>query len=220
MLGNTALHRPLERLRAADLRALRPRLALTVLGGACFAASLVLNVRANVGQGPWVAFHYGMTLWLPLSLGQANFTFSLVMIAIASRLGVPPGLGTALSMFVVSTMVDLLLPFVPPMHHWPEGYAMALVSVELMALGTALMVKAHLGIGPRDSFILAMSAITGRRVGLVKSVVELTALSLGFLMGAPVALGTVVYALTLGPSLEVWFRLFGLKSPKRRTGGS
>jgi uncharacterized membrane protein YczE len=221
VLHRPPLASPFKQLRSLDYRDVIVRLLLTTLGGWCFAAGIVLNIQANQGQGPWVAFHYGITLLTPLSLGQANMTVSFIMMASAFRFGVAPGLGTLISVFVVGSMTDVMLPLVPMMSGLVDGYAMLLVGVLVMTLGTALMVKARLGTGPRDSFLLAMASVSGWRVGLVKTIIELTALVLGFSMGALagrwdlVGVGTAVYAGSIGPCVELWFRIFHLSSPRR-----
>ena len=199
-------------------RPLGPRLGLVILGSLSFGVAQVMNIQANVGQAPWVAFHYGMTLHLPLSVGQANIVMSIVMIVVSAALGVLPGIATLISVTIVGWMIDALLNahLIPPMVGWLDGYAMLLAGVFANAFGTTLMVKASLGTGPRDSFMLALSLQTGKRVGLVRSGIDVTALTLGFLMGSPVGLGTLVYALSNGPAVECWFRIFGLRAHRRR----
>lgn len=167
-----------------------------------------------------MAFHYGLTLITPLSLGLANVAASLVMVVLAFSLGVPPGIGTLVSVIVVGFMIDVLIVLVPPAAGWLDGYTFLLAGVVCIALGSALVVKARLGAGPRDSFMLAMTAITGRRIGLVRTGIEVAALILGALMGSPIGLGTIVYAVAVGPATEFWFRIFGLKAPKRRRKAS
>ncbi|MBI4491604.1 MAG: hypothetical protein HY690_02290 [Chloroflexi bacterium] len=205
-------------LKYPHLRSLAPRLGLVFVATILFGLAIAMNVQANVGQGPWVAFHYGLSLHTPLSLGQANVAVGVVIIIVAALLGVRPGIGTLFSLSMVSWVIDAWLDsgLVPRMSGLVEGYAMLLGGVLVSAFGTTLTVKAALGTGPRDSLMLALSSLTGLRVGLTKGSIELTAFTLGFLLGAPVGLGTLVYALSMGPAVECWFRIFGLRSPRRR----
>lgn len=201
-----------------SLRALAPRIGLALLALYAFSLSIVMNLQANLGLAPWQAFHYGLSLQTPLTFGQANQVVGLSMVLISLALGVWPGVITVASMALVGLMIDWLiyLGAVPRMSGLLDGIAMLLAGVMVTAFGTALTVLADLGTGPRDSFMLAVTSLTRRRVGLVRGTIEIAALGLGYLMGAPVGIGTVVYALGIGPAVEIWFTIFGLKAQRNR----
>jgi uncharacterized membrane protein YczE len=194
------------------------RIGLVCLGQISFGFAHVMNLQANVGYSPWVALQYGLTLHTPLTFGQANIVVGAVLVGVSVLLGVRQGIGSGIAIFGSGWMSDLLLGFsvIPAMSGLAEGYAMLLGGVVVLGLGTALMVKGDLGTGPRDSFMLGMTALTGRRVGLVKGGVEVGVLAAGFLMGAMVNVGTLVYALSAGPAVEMWFRVLRVTARRRR----
>lgn len=203
------------------MRRLRPlalRLVLMAIGSTFYALGVVMNIQASIGQSPWTAFNYGVSLRTPMSLGVANIVISLAMVVLSLPFGVSPGPGTLVSIVAVGWMIDAMLQFglVPLMSGGLDGLAMLLAGVVVNALATTFMVKANFGTGPRDSFMLAMASLTQRRVGLVKGTLEVTVLTLGWLMGAPVGIGTVVYAFSVGPCVELCFRAFGLKTIRER----
>lgn len=194
------------------------RFGLACLGQVCFGVGQVMNLKANVGYSPWVAFQYGLSLHTPLSFGQATIVVGVALMTVSVFLGVRWGIGSAVAVFASGWIADALLgsELIPTMTGLAEGYALLLAGVVVLALGSALMVKADLGTGPRDSFMLGMTALTGRRVGLVKAGLEVGVLTAGFLMGALVNVGTLVYALSTGPAVEMWFRALGVTAPRRR----
>jgi uncharacterized membrane protein YczE len=195
-----------------------PRFTLLLVGPFIIALGFTMNIQANVGQGPWQAFHVGISMQTPLTIGVAGQVVSVATLAMAWRLGVRPGIGTALNIVLGGIFTDVLIynNLIPEMHDPVAGYIMMLAGVVVGGLGTALYVKAQIGAGPRDSLMVALSRRFHRDVGPVRVAMDGLAVFFGWLMGAPIGLGTVTFVIALGPIMSFWFRF--LRVPVRRMG--
>lgn len=198
--------------RAASLAL---RLFIMVIGLFIFSVGLVLNVRANLGLGPWNVFHYGLMLMTPLTFGQVSIAVGFCMILISLLLGIRPGIATFANMVLVGVFIDLTMPLIRDFHEPLYQYPVLVGGILVMGIGTAIYIKVGLGAGPRDSFMLGLTTRLGWHVGVIRSLIEGTVLVLGFLMGGPVGVGTVVFVLGIGPSVELFFRLLRVPVKKQ-----
>ena len=209
-------------LAGQGLRRLTLRLAITTLGLFIFSLGIVLNLQSSSGLSPWQALHFGLTLHTPLSFGQASQIVGVAMLAVSWIAGVRPGLATVMNTFLVGLFTDVMLAMglIPLMEAggW-GGYLMLILSLVVSGLGIAVYIRGGLGAGPRDSFMLALMRLTGRGPAPVRIVIEVGATVGGWLLGAPLGIGTVLYAFGLGPSVGFWFRVVGLQ-PSGRAPGS
>jgi uncharacterized membrane protein YczE len=184
-----------------------------------FAAGIVLALRSELGVSPWDVFHDGIRQVTPLTFGAATIFVGVILVGVAALLGVRPGPGTLANMVLIGVFVDLLLSSGILAGLEALGFAVrfsVLVSgVLVVALGTALYIGARLGAGPRDSLMLAISARTGWRVGVIRALIELTVLGAGLLLGGAAGIGTILFAFGIGPAVEVAFRLLRVEVPRR-----
>jgi uncharacterized membrane protein YczE len=194
------------------------RLAVTLLGLAIFALGVVLNLQANAGLSPSQMLHYGITLHTPLTFGQASQLVGVIMIGASWALGVRPGLGTLMNTVLVGFFTDLLLAsqVIPLMASEPARYAMLVLSLAVSGLGIATYIRGGLGAGPRDSFMLALMRLLNRGPASSRILMETAAALGGYLLGVPLGLGTVLFAVLLGPSVGFWFRVLGVKPQPRQ----
>lgn len=188
------------------------RLAIIMAGFFLCALSTVITIQAGLGVGAWDVFHLGLSNFLPLTVGQSSQVTGLLILILALFLGVKPGLGTVLNMFFIGQWVDVIrvLNFVPTAE--PIGGVIAqavwvIASIFILGLGCGLYIKAGLGAGPRDSFMLALVRKTGWRVATCRGVLEISACGVGWLMGGPVGVATIVIALGIGPAVELGFKI-------------
>jgi uncharacterized membrane protein YczE len=187
------------------------RLLQLNVGLLLYGLSVALMVEANVGLGPWDVFHQGISLLTPLSFGQAMVAAGLAVL-VYSVLGpkVRVGVGTVLNMLLIGVWADVFLGL-PGFPH-PSGYALGLAlfvaGLAMTGLATGLYITAGLGAGPRDGFVLGVAKVTGASVRLVRTLTEVSVLALGWVMGGSVGLGTVLFALTAGPLMQFFLRLF------------
>lgn len=205
------------RLAAVEPRRLALRLTLLNVGLAIFALAMVLSLQSNLGANSWTVFHDGLARQTPLTLGTAGMAVGLIILAVSWLLGIPPGFGTVMNMLMVGIWTDVLLGLglVPEAHAYPARAVMLILSAALLGLASAMYIKAGFGAGPRDAFMLAVTRRTNVRVGFIRWGMELTVVTIGILLGGAFGIGTLLFALMVGPSVEFFFNLF--KIPTRRT---
>jgi uncharacterized membrane protein YczE len=167
-------------------------------------------LRAELGVDPWSVLHEGLALRTGLTFGQANQIVGLSVLGVAYLvLGARLGIGTVSNMLFIGPWVDLLRPLLPAAGGDPVVAAGEFVaSLLVLALASGMYLSARLGAGPRDSFLLGLSQGTGWSVRRVRVTIELSVLGLGALLGGPVGLGTVGFALAMGPLMQMSLRLF------------
>jgi len=186
------------------------RSAQLLLGLFGFAVAIVFMIQSHLGLGPWDAFHVGISLWTPLSIGVASIVTGLVIVAGSALLGVRPGIGTVANMILIGVFIDLLLPRVPVADGWLMGLVYYLPALAVIGLCTGMYIAARMGSGPRDGLMLAVAERTGWSVQLVRTIIELSALGAGWAMGGKVGIGTIFFAIGVGPSAQWGLRLFGM----------
>jgi uncharacterized membrane protein YczE len=158
----------------------------------------------------------GIAKHTPLSFGIANTVVALVVLAVAWRLGATIGPGTAANALLIGVLVDVLTRthvFAGVGDESVLVRALVLVAgILVMGGASALYIGGALGAGPRDSLMLVLSRRTGRRAGLVRTVLESSVTAVGFALGGKVGIGTLAFALGIGPAIEASFWLLG-RSP-------
>jgi uncharacterized membrane protein YczE len=160
-------------------------------------------VRANLGMGPWDAFHQGLGFQTGLSIGTASIITGLFILLLWIPLKERPGLGTICNVLTIGPSMDLglwLLP-VEVESYWLRGL-MVLIGMACVGLGSALYLPAGLGAGPRDGLMMGLNRKTGWSIRLSRSLVEASALGIGILMGGKFGIGTIVFALGIGPVVQ------------------
>jgi uncharacterized membrane protein YczE len=167
-----------------------------------YGASLALFVRADLGLDPWNVFHSGIAGRTGLSIGVVMMIVGVMVLCAWWPLRQRPGIGTIANILVIGLAVDSTLPWLPVLAD-PIARGGALVgSVLLNGLAGALYIGAGLGPGPRDGLMTGLAARSGWSIRLVRTGIELTVLAVGWMLGGAVGLGTVVYALAIGPAIQ------------------
>ena len=186
------------------------RLIQLFFGLALYGISLGVMVRANLGLDPWDVFHQGLSNRTGISLGMmVNLIGALVLllwIPIRQR----PGIGTIANVFLIGTFADISLWIMPPVHSLPLAVAMMIGGVILNGIATGAYIGAGLGPGPRDGLMTGLVKRTGGSVGVIRTGIEVTVLAAGWLLGGTVGVGTVLYAVAIGPIVHrtlPWFTI-------------
>lgn len=174
------------------------RLAQLWTGLVLYGLSLALVVRAGLGLAPWDVLHQGLARVTGLSIGTWVVLVSGVVLLLWIPLRVRPGIGTLSNALLVGTTLDLFLWLVPEPGDLPLRVAALAAGVGLNAVATALYIGARLGPGPRDGLMTGIAA-RGHSVRVVRTAIEGSVLLLGLLLGGTAGVGTVVYALGIGP---------------------
>lgn len=181
-------------------------------GLAACGLAITLMIRSGLGLGPWDAFHVGLGRLAGVSVGSASIAVGILVIGIASLIGVRPGPGTLANMILIGVFIDWILPAVPNASGWwMLGYHVA--GILLFGFATGMYMGAGLGHGPRDGLMLAVSVRTSLSVRRVRTLTELTVLVLGWWMGAAIGMGTVLFAVAIGPVVQWSLRAFGVATP-------
>jgi uncharacterized membrane protein YczE len=195
------------------------RLSQLYAGLILYGASMALQIRAGLGLDPWDVFHQGVSDRTGLSFGTiVIITGALVLLAWVP-LRQRPGIGTVSNVFVIGFAVDASLALIPDAGWLPAQLTMLASGVVLNALAGAMYIGAGLGPGPRDGLMTGLVRATGRSVGLIRTSLEVSVLAAGFALGGTVGLGTVVYALSIGPLLGYLLPPLTLRAPSPAPAG-
>jgi uncharacterized membrane protein YczE len=185
------------------------------IGFLLFGLSIDMMVQADLGLSSWDVLHMALTHHLPISLGQASIGIAFIVVVVDVILGEPLGWGTILNMIFIGVWIDALKPFVPgvPSIFWAQ-LAYLLLGTLVMGFGTAIYIGVDAGAGPRDSLMLALTRIGKTSLRWSRTLLETTVVFIGWLLGGPLWLGTVISAVTIGPAVQFAFRTLRVKSSK------
>ncbi len=187
------------------------RLVKLNVGLVLFGVGLWLGLIAELGVGPWDVLTGGLSEQLGTPFGRTAIGVSVVVLLVGLAARVRPGVGTLLNVVVIGAVIDLLLasPLLTDLADQPLALRLGatLLGIASVAAGSALYLGAHLGPGPRDGLMVALHTRTGWRVGTCRALLECTVLVLGVLLGGPVGVGTLLFALGIGPAVQVAFRV-------------
>jgi len=189
------------------------RWASLVLGLFLFALGVVLLLESKLGLSPWDVLSQGIAKHSPLSFGNANIAVALVVLVVAWRLGARIGPGTVANALLIGLFIDGLLA-IRGVHRLAQGSLPVRVcelagGVLIVGAASGLYIGAALGAGPRDSLMLVLARRTGVRVGAVRAGLEISATAAGFALGGKVGVGTLAFALGIGPAVEASFWALG-----------
>jgi uncharacterized membrane protein YczE len=165
--------------------------------------SMALMVRAGLGLDPWDVFHQGLSRHTGMTIGVASAVVGVAVLLAWIPLRNRPGIGTIANVVVIAVTVDTALAWLPTPTALPVRVALMLGAVALNALSTVLYIGAGLGPGPRDGLMTGIVARTGLSVRLVRTSIEASVLVTGWLLGGTVGVGTVIYALGIGPLVQL-----------------
>ncbi len=178
---------------------------LTGLSG--YGLSMAMMVRSGLGLDPWDVFHQGLALRTGMTIGLASAVVGVAVLLAWIPLRNRPGIGTVANVVVIAVTVDLALWLLPTPTSMTVRIALMLGAVVLNAFSTVLYIGAGLGPGPRDGLMTGLVVRTGRSVRLVRTTIEVSVLTVGWLLGGTVGIGTVVYAFGIGPLVQLFVRL-------------
>jgi len=187
MMAGDPMHRPVRRL--AQLYA----------GLVLYGASMALQIRAGLGLDPWDVFHQGISDRTGLSFGTVVIVTGALVLLAWIPLRQRPGVGTVSNVFVIGIAVDAALAVLPDAGSVPVGAAMLIAGVGLNGVAGGAYIGAGLGPGPRDGLMTGLVRRTGRSIRLVRTSIEVLVLVAGAALGGTVGIGTVVYAVSIGP---------------------
>ena len=179
------------------------RITQLLIGLAMYGISLAMFIRAGLGLDPWDVFHQGVSEKTGFSIGVVVIVVSFLVLLLWIPLRQMPGIGTIANAVLVGLFADLGLWLIPEFSHLGGQIAMLAGAVILNGIASACYIGARLGPGARDGLMTGLVRRTGWSVRLVRTGIEVVVLAVGFLLGGSVGVGTVVYALAIGPIVQL-----------------
>ncbi|MFF3761782.1 YitT family protein [Streptomyces sp. NPDC002185] len=199
-------------------RHLTRRLVQLYAGLTLYGVSSALLVRSGLGLEPWGVLHQGLAGRTGLTIGVVSIVVGAVVLLLWLPLRQRPGLGTVSNVFAIGLAMDGTLALVPDVDGPAWRVSLLVLGVVLNGAATGLYIAARFGPGPRDGLMTGLHRLTGRSVRLVRTAIEVVVVATGFLLGGSVGVGTVLYALAIGPLAQFFLRLFEV--PERRAAGA
>ena len=185
------------------------KLPTLFMGFVLCALGLLMMRDAGLGMNPWGVFHVGLTNHTPLSFGQATQIVGLVILVSSVFLGITPGIGSILNMYFVGFFVDTIdrLGVISTPSAFMGKLGLLLLGVLVLGWGTYFYLRAQLGAGPRDGLMEGLVKRLKKPVSMIRGCIEFMALFIGYLLGGPVGIGTLITATTIGFALQMAFKI-------------
>lgn len=188
------------------------RLVQLYAGLVLYGVSMALMIESNLGLNPWDVFHQGLSRRTGLSIGTVTILVGAVVLLLWIPLRQRPGLGTVSNVVVIGLAVDVALALLPTVAPLAGRIGFLTIGILFNGIATGLYLGARLGPGPRDGLMTGIVARRpGRSIRVVRTGIELTVLAVGWLLGGKVGVGTVAYALAIGPLAHVFIPIFTVR---------
>ncbi|MEZ7798668.1 hypothetical protein ABUS55_19145 [Citrobacter pasteurii] len=185
------------------------RLLQLFIGLTLYGVSTAMFVRADLGADPWNVFHLGVANLLSMNIGVVIIAVGVLVLLAWIPLRQRPGFGTLSNVVMIGLAADVALAVIPGFESLLTRSGLLVAAVILNALATSLYIGAGFGAGPRDGLMTGIHARTGWPVRRIRTAIEVSVLLIGWLLGGTVGVGTVLYALAIGPLIQIclpWFR--------------
>ncbi|MDX3855152.1 hypothetical protein [Streptomyces sp. AK02-01A] len=186
------------------------RLCQLYAGLALYGASAALLVRGGLGLEPWGVLHQGLARLTGLTMGVVSIIVGAAVLLLWIPLRERPGLGTVSNVFAVGIAMDATLALVPDGHGPVARVTLLIAGIVLNGAATGLYIAARFGPGPRDGLMTGLHRLSGRSVRLVRTAIEVVVVATGFALGGSVGIGTLLYALAIGPLAQLFLRVFAI----------
>ncbi|ORT55120.1 hypothetical protein [Streptomyces sp. CB03238] len=194
-------------------RRLGRRLLQLYSGLTLYGVSSALLVRSGLGLEPWNVLHQGLAELTGLTIGVVSIVVGAAVLLLWIPIRQRPGLGTVSNVFVVGVAMDATLWLVPDARGLFARISLMVAGILLNGVATGLYIAARFGPGPRDGLMTGLHRLTGRSVRLVRTTIEVTVVTGGFLLGGSLGVGTLLYALAIGPLAQFFLRVFAITGP-------
>lgn len=194
----------------ATNRRLTRRLVQLYGGLALYGVSSALLVRAGLGLEPWGVLHQGLAELTGLTIGTVSIIVGALVLLLWIPLRQRPGLGTVSNVFAIGLAMDATLSLVPDVHGLLARVPVLLLGIVLNGVATGLYIAAAFGPGPRDGLMTGLHRRTGRSIRLMRTAIEIAVVAAGFTLGGTVGVGTVLYAVTIGPLAQIFLKAFAV----------
>jgi uncharacterized membrane protein YczE len=193
-----------------------PRDLLVIeIGFLLFGLAITLMIRANLGTSAWAVLEVALAQKLHVTIGTMTVIMSFLVLSGAVIMREKLGWGTLGNILSIGPWEDLWLSIIPSIKdNLPLQIGMLLVAIFLIGLASAIYIGVDAGAGPRDSMMLAIKRTTGVSIRVARGCIEVTVVTIGWLLGGPAGIGTLIYALLVGPSVQSGFKIFNVQPHK------
>jgi uncharacterized membrane protein YczE len=189
---------------------------IVIQAGFCLMGfSIAAMIRANLGTSAWAVLEVALSKLIGITPGTVTVLMGFLVLSGALILREKIGWGTLANILSIGPWIDLALWLIPPVYSpLALQIPMLLGGILGMGLGSAIYIGVDAGAGPRDSLMLAIHRTTGVSIRLARGVIEVTVVTIGWLLGGPAGIGTLVFALLIGPSVQSGFKLLKVEPHK------
>ena len=178
-------------------------LLFLIFGLFLFGIGETLLLATGAGVSPWTVLAEGMSIYFSFSIGWSTFWMSLAVLLLWIPLKQKPGIGTILNVIIIALVFDYTLPYLPNPENYGFKVLQVIIGVLITGLGSGFYLISNLGPGPRDGLMTGVQRITGKPIALVRSTIEVIVVFFGWKLGGTVGLGTIIFALGIGPAVAV-----------------
>ncbi len=185
----------------------RPKLStiLALVSGLwIFGTGEAILIDAGIGVSPWTVLAQGISKQVDWTVGMATFVVSFLVLFLWIPLRETPGIGTILNAILIAMSIDVMRPFIPDQTNIMPQIIQASIGIILVGVGSALYLTANLGPGPRDGWMTGVQKKTNWPIGRVRVGIEIIVLSIGVALGGIFGLGTVMFAIGIGPAISMF----------------
>lgn len=188
------------------------RLGQLLIGLWLYGWSMAMLVHSELGLDPWDVLHQGISDRTGIPIGTVSVLVSFVVILGWIPLRQRLGLGTVLNAILIGSTMDVVIPLLPDPSSTAQQWALLALGLVIAGPGIGMYIGARLGPGPRDGIMTGL-AERGPSIRLVRTGIELTALAAGWVLGGTIGIGTVLFAVTVGPNVQFWLHKLDLGYP-------
>ncbi|MFI8231461.1 YitT family protein [Streptomyces sp. NPDC085900] len=188
------------------------RLIQLYAGLTLYGTSSALLVRSGLGLEPWGVLHQGLARLTGLTIGVVSIIVGAAVLLLWIPLRQRPGLGTVSNVFLIGIAMDGTLALFPDVHSLAVRLPLLVAGIVLNGVATGLYISARFGPGPRDGLMTGLHRRTGRSIRLMRTAIEVAVVATGFVLGGTVGIGTLLYALSIGPLAQLFLRVFDVPS--------
>ena len=188
----------------------RPSTLLILCAGLwIFGTGDAVIVAAGLGNTPWTVLAEGIALMTDRTIGQATFFVSVGVLLLWIPLREKPGIGTILNAILIAVAIEYMLPILPTPEGGFESLLQVIGGIALVGVGSGIYLTANLGPGPRDGWMTGIQRVSGYPIGNVRAAIEISVVVIGWSLGGTIGIGTVIFAVMIGPTVAVCLNIVG-----------
>jgi len=178
-------------------------------GLVCYGIGISFMKQSQLGLSPWEVLHDGLAKISGIQIGTVSIYIGILVLILWIPMREKPGIGTVLNILIVGTITNLTLPIIPIVDQLLLQIIWLVLGLLIIGLATALYLSSRLGAGPRDGLMMSFHRRAGWSIRLVRSIIEICVLAIGWLLHGTIGIGTLAFAFGIGPIIQFMFRLIG-----------